>query len=55
MERGMECVLAVYEKRSFTKAADALFITQPALSALVKKRNSGMGLFSLTGRRCRYP
>ncbi len=44
MERGMECVLAVYEKRSFTKAADTLFITQPALSALVKKEEKRYGV-----------
>lgn len=44
MERGMECVLAVYEKRSFTKAAEALFITQPALSALVKKEEQRYGV-----------
>lgn len=44
MERGMECVLAVYEHRNFTKAAAALFITQPALSTLVKKEEQRYGV-----------
>ena len=30
-------VYAVYQERSFTKAAKKLFITQPALSSMVKK------------------
>lgn len=43
MEKGMEYVLAVYEEHGFSKAAAKLFVTQPALSAIVKRRSSGTG------------
>ena len=44
MEKGMEYVLAVYEEHGFSKAAAKLFVTQPALSAIVKKEEQRYGL-----------
>lgn len=49
MEKGMEYVLAVYEEHGFSKAAAKLFVTQPALSAIVKKEEQRYGLQFLTG------
>lgn len=43
MEREMEYVYAVYQEESFTKAAERLFISQPALSAMVKKAENSIG------------
>ncbi|MEG1800010.1 MAG: LysR family transcriptional regulator [Synergistaceae bacterium] len=37
MQRNMEYVYEVYREQSFSKAAKKLFISQPALSAIVKK------------------
>lgn len=37
MFRNMEYVYEVYKEKSFTKAAKNLYVTQPCLSALVKK------------------
>ena len=34
---GKEYVYAVYEEKSFSKAAQKLYITQPALSTAIKK------------------
>lgn len=39
----MEYVYAVYQEKSFSKAAKKLFISQPALSAMVKKAESEIG------------
>ena len=39
----MRYVYAVYQERSFSKAAKKLFITQPALSAMVKKAEADIG------------
>lgn len=39
----MKYVYAVYESRSFSKAAQKMFITQPALSAMVKKAEMEIG------------
>lgn len=36
-------IYAVYKEKSFSKAADRLFISQPALSAIVKKTESKIG------------
>ncbi|SHK38337.1 DNA-binding transcriptional regulator, LysR family [Selenomonas ruminantium] len=41
---GMEYVYTVYEEKSFSAAAKKLFMTQPALSASVKKVESELGL-----------
>ena len=37
MERVMEYILAIAKFKSVSKAAENLFISQPALSAIVKK------------------
>ena len=34
---GMNYVYEVYKERSFSKAAEKLYISQPALSAMIKK------------------
>lgn len=44
MERAMEYILTVYKEQSFTKAASRLYITQPALSAIVKKEEDSLGV-----------
>ena len=36
---GMDYVYTVYEEKSFSAAAKKLFMTQPALSAAVKRWN----------------
>lgn len=47
MEQDIKYVLEVYKHGSFSKAADSLFITQPALSIAIQKieKNIGMPLF----------
>ena len=44
MLKEMEYVLAVWEARSFSAAARQLFVSQPALSAAVKKVESELGV-----------
>jgi DNA-binding transcriptional LysR family regulator len=44
MEKAMEYILLVNEEQSFSKAARKLFITQPALSAIVKKEEKKYGV-----------
>lgn len=46
----MDYVYAVYKERSFSRAAERLYISQPALSAMIKKTESkiGMPLFDRT-------
>lgn len=43
MFQGMEYVYAVYKERSFSKAAEKLFISQPSLSANVKREELSIG------------
>ncbi|MDO4287316.1 MAG: LysR family transcriptional regulator [Eubacteriales bacterium] len=43
MFRNMEYVYAVYKEMSFSRAAERLFISQPALSAMVKKVEKRIG------------
>lgn len=43
MFRGMEYVYEVYKERSFSKAAHNLYISQPALSASIKKIETRIG------------
>lgn len=43
MEQLMSYVYSVYEKRSFSEAAKCLFISQPALSAAVARRERELG------------
>ena len=44
MNRNLECILTIYEEGSFSKAADRLFVSQPALSIIVKKTEAELGL-----------
>lgn len=48
MQRGMEYVLAVCQEHSFSKAAEKLYISQPALSATIRKveEEAGLELFN---------
>jgi len=41
--RNMEYVYAVYEKKSFSKAAESLHVSQPALSTAIRKIESELG------------
>lgn len=43
MLREMNCILAISQMGSFSKAAESLYISQPALSATVKKLESELG------------
>ena len=43
MFRNMEYVYAVYQEMSFSRAAERLFISQPALSAMIKKIEARIG------------
>ena len=43
MNRNHECILAVYEAGSFSKAAEQLFVSQPALSLIVRKTEEEIG------------
>lgn len=43
MFQGMEYVYAVYKEQSFSRAADRLFISQPSLSAAVKRVEKKVG------------
>ncbi|GAB3802573.1 LysR family transcriptional regulator [Virgibacillus kimchii] len=44
MLKNMDYVYAVYTNKSFSKAAEALYISQPALSATIKKVEEEIGL-----------
>lgn len=44
MFKKMEYVYAVYKERSFTKAAEKLYISQPCLSAAIKKLEDMLGM-----------
>lgn len=44
MEKAMEYILKIDKERSFSKAATKLYITQPALSAIVKKEEENYGV-----------
>ena len=41
---GMNYVYEVYKERSFSKAAEKLYISQPALSAMIKKIETKIGM-----------
>ena len=43
MFEGKEYVYEVYKTGSFSKAAEKLYITQPSLSAMVKKVEKKLG------------
>ena len=44
MFKKMDYVYAVYKEKSFTKAAEKLFISQPCLSAAIKKIEDEIGV-----------
>ena len=44
MFREMDYVYAVYQERSFTKAAEKMYLSQPALSSMVKKAEKKIGM-----------
>jgi len=44
MNRNLEYILTIVEEGSFSKAADRLYISQPALSIIVKKTEDDLGL-----------
>ncbi len=44
MLKGMDYVYAVYQEKSFSKAAEKLYISQPALSNTIKKVEKELGL-----------
>ena len=44
MFQNMEYVYEVYKEKSFSKAAKNLYVTQPCLSAMVKKVENKLGV-----------
>ena len=44
MFNGMHYVYEVYKEQSFSKAAENLYISQPALSSMIKKVESKVGM-----------
>ena len=44
MLKGMDQIYAVYQEHSFSKAAEKLYISQPALSNAIKKVEKELGL-----------
>ena len=49
--RQLRAFCAVVESGSFTEAANALFVTQSALSGLVRELEAGLGWRSCTAAR----
>ena len=43
MLKEMDYIYAVYEEKSFSRAAKKLFVSQPALSNMVKKAEKEIG------------
>lgn len=43
MERPMRYAYEIYRQKSFSKAAEALYISQPALSAIIRKLEESLG------------
>lgn len=44
MQQEMRYVYEIYRQKSFSKAAQALFITQPALSIAISKLEASLGM-----------
>lgn len=55
MFKHMDYVYAVFEERSFTRAAEKLYISQPALSSTIKKLEKDLGypIFERSGKEIR--
>ena len=55
--RQLQYIVAVADRGSFRRAAEACFVAQPSLSAqvAVAERALGVQLFERTGRRVRVP
>ena len=49
MQQELEYIYAVYKAGSFSKAAENLYITQPALSMAVKKIEASIGKIYVIG------
>ena len=49
--QGMDYVYAVWQEKSFSGAARKLFVSQPALSASVRRSRKNSGCPSLTAAR----
>ena len=43
MEQNMQYIYQVYQDGSFTKAAEKLYLTQPALSMAVRQEEKNLG------------
>lgn len=54
MFHGMNYVMEVYKEQSFSKAAQNLYISQPALSAAIKKIEKKSAPHFLTGVSARF-
>ena len=54
MLNSIEYVYAIYKERSFTKAAEKLYVSQPALSLAITKLEKRLGypLFERRGKEC---
>lgn len=52
MLRHIDYVYAIYKEKSFTRAAEQLYISQPSLSATIKKLEKDLGypIFERTGK-----
>ena len=55
MFQGMHYIYEVYKERSFSKAAQNLYISQPSLSAAVKKIENRIGAAALRPQYCPGP
>ena len=54
MRNELEYIYLVYQKGSFSKAAQALYLTQPALSIAIQKIETRSGCPCLIGTRSRW-
>ena len=44
MERPMQYAYEIYKQKSFSKSAEKLYISQPALSAIIRKLEDSLGV-----------
>ena len=50
MEQNMQYIYRVYQDGSFTKAAEKLYLTQPALSMAVRQEEKNLGAAFISDR-----